>query len=255
MRKLYRPAAILLLLPAMAFGQNDPAKPKAGSGESPLKTEKQRLGYVIGHEFGTSIAQTLEGLGADIDMDALLRGLDDALRKRKPLLTEEESQAVRDAFIRKRREEQEKARKALAEKHLKEGEAFLAENAKKEGVIQSKSGLQYKVLQEGTGPRPKATDRVTVHYKGTLIDGTVFDSSYDRGEPVTFPLDRVIKGWTEGLQLMKVGSKYRFFIPAKLAYGETGAGNVIPPNSVLIFDVELKAIVPSDATPKKKAPR
>jgi FKBP-type peptidyl-prolyl cis-trans isomerase len=122
------------------------------------------------------------------------------------------------------------------------GQAFLAANAKKEGVVTTATGLQYKVLENGTGPRPKATDTVNVHYRGTLIDGKTFDSSYDRGEPISFPLNRVIPGWTEGVQLMPVGSKYEFYIPYQLAYGERGAGGVIPGYAALIFVVELLAI-------------
>lgn len=127
----------------------------------------------------------------------------------------------------------------MAETELEKGEAFLKENAKKEGVKTTASGLQYQVLKEGDGKAPKATDVVKVHYKGTLLDGKEFDSSYKGGQPIEFPLNRVIPGWTEGVQLMKEGAKYKFFIPAKLAYGERGAGGVIPPNATLIFEVEL----------------
>ena len=141
--------------------------------------------------------------------------------------------------------EMSEKQKAMAEKNLAAGEKFLAENAKKEGVKTTSSGLQYKVVKEGTGPQPKAGDTVTVDYRGTLIDGTEFDSSYKRGHPATFPVNGVIPGWTEALQLMKVGSKYQLFIPSKLAYGERAAGPELPANSTLIFEVELKGVEPA----------
>jgi FKBP-type peptidyl-prolyl cis-trans isomerase len=159
-----------------------------------------------------------------------------------PALSDQEMQ---DAMMSLQKEMQNKAAE-LGVKSKKEGEDFLAANKSKEGVKTTASGLQYKVLKEGKGPKPKSTDTVKVHYRGTLLDGTEFDSSYKRGEPVEFPLDQVIKGWTEGLQLMPAGSKYQFWIPANLAYGEPG-NRGIPPNSTLIFEVELLEIVPPGA--------
>jgi len=138
--------------------------------------------------------------------------------------------------------EAEAMAKEMGEKNLKEGEAFLQENAKREGVVALPSGLQYEVIEEGTGKSPKPGDEVTVHYRGTLVDGTVFDSSYERGEPVTFPVEGVIPGWTEALQLMKEGAKWKLFIPPSLAYGERGAGQVIGPNATLLFEVELISV-------------
>ena len=158
------------------------------------------------------------------------------------MLSEEEMRTVMTAFQKEMAAKQAEMMKSQGEKNKKEGEAFLAENKKKEGVKTLASGLQYKVIKEGTGKTPKATDKVSTHYQGTLIDGTEFDSSYKRGEPATFPVNGVIPGWTEALQLMKVGSKWQLFVPSKLAYGEKGAGPIIGPNAVLIFTVELLAI-------------
>ncbi|MCJ7833279.1 MAG: FKBP-type peptidyl-prolyl cis-trans isomerase, partial [Deltaproteobacteria bacterium] len=171
------------------------------------------------------------------------KGFKDALSGAKPLLSEEEMRTVMTAFQKEISEKQAEKTKVLGEKNKKEGETFLAENKKKEGVKILTSGLQYKVVKEGTGKKPKATDKVTTHYQGTLIDGTEFDSSYKRGEPAAFPVNGVIPGWTEALQLMKVGSKWQLFVPSKLAYGERGAGPKIGPNAVLIFTVELLSII------------
>jgi FKBP-type peptidyl-prolyl cis-trans isomerase FklB len=176
----------------------------------------------------------------------------DALSGKKPALSEAEERDVMMSFQKEVTEKQ----KVMADKSAAEGQKFLADNKKKEGVKTTPSGLQYKVVKEGTGPQPKAADTVTVDYRGTLIDGTEFDSSYKRGQAATFPLGGVIKGWTEGLQLMKVGSKYQFVIPADLAYGARAMGPDIAPNSTLIFEVELKEIQPTaggaSATPAEK---
>ena len=221
---------------------------KAASEE--LKTFSAKLSYSLGLEIGASLKE----LQKDIDFDIFLRGLKDSLEGRKPLLTQEQTAEVRKEFMTKMQAERAQKTKELGEKNQKEGEAFLAENKKKKEVVTSPSGLQYTVVKEGDGAQPKATDEVTVHYRGTLVDGTEFDSSYKRGEPATFPVTGVIPGWTEALQLMKVGGKYRLFIPSNLAYGERGSGPQIGPNSVLIFDVELlktaKATDKPDAVPK-----
>lgn len=175
----------------------------------------------------------------DIRLDALIAGMEDRFHERSLRVDQEESKEIMRAFsakVQKKREEQD----ALAARDNREaGEAFLAENKKKDDVVTTESGLQYVVLTKGDGPVPAATDRVTVHYKGTTIDGTEFDSSYRRNEPASFPVNGVIKGWTEALQLMNVGSRYRLFIPSELAYGQRGAGGDIGPNEVLIFEVEL----------------
>jgi len=199
-----------------------------------LETEEQKLGYLIGMDIGNSLRRE----DTQVDIDALLEAIRVTYEGGTPAMTEEESQAVREAFIAKRRAAVEAESKELADKNMAEGEAFLAENAAKEGVVTTESGLQYKVVTMGDGARPSATDTVEVHYRGTLLDGTEFDSSYSRNQPISFALNRVIKGWTEGVQLMPVGSKFEFYIKPELAYGEAGGGP-IPPNSTLVFEVEL----------------
>jgi len=225
-------------------------KPSAGP-ESPaasapaavsLETEEQKASYVI----GANIGGQLSGQGVDFDMPALTAGLEDALTGAEPRLSEEESHETIQALIAdqqakaaERQAAQEAERAALSEKNKAEGEAFLAANKDKEGVVTTDSGLQYKVIEEGTGEKPTAEDIVQVNYRGTLIDGTVFDSSYERGQPAEFPVTGVIPGWTEALQLMPEGSKWEIYIPADLAYGSRGAGSAIGPDAVLIFEVEL----------------
>ena len=186
------------------------------------------LGMVIGHN--------LKGMGVkNLNQDDFGKAMNDVLTNQTTSLTDQEAQKIVGDFLQK---QQEEATREIRE----EGERFLAENAKKEGVVVLPSGLQYTVLTEGTGAQPKATDRVKCHYEGTLTNGQIFDSSYRRGEPAVFPLNGVIAGWTEGVQLMKEGAKYRFFIPYNLAYGERGAGQAIPPYAALVFDVELISI-------------
>jgi FKBP-type peptidyl-prolyl cis-trans isomerase FklB len=170
------------------------------------------------------------------------RGLKDALAGGKTLLTDDEAQATMVALQNDVRARQQGQMQQVAEKNKKDGEAFLAANAGKEGVVRLPSGLQYKILTPGTGPKPSATDSVVCNYRGTLIDGTEFDSSYKSGHPATFGVGRVIKGWTEALQLMPVGSKWQLFVPAQLAYGDRGAGADIGPNATLIFEVQLLSI-------------
>ncbi len=203
-----------------------------------LKDEKDKVSYSIGLDIGNK----LKSQSIEINADILASGVKDALSGSKPLMTENEIQETMTAFQKEMMAKQAEKTKALAEKNKKEGDAFLEENKKKEGIKTTSSGLQYKVLKDGEGPLPKATDTVTVNYRGTLVDGTEFDSSYKRGEPATFPVNGVIPGWVEALQLMKVGSKFQLFIPSGLAYGERGAGQQIGPNSALIFEVELLSI-------------
>lgn len=203
-----------------------------------LDSESARLSYAIGLDVG----QSLKSLNADIDQQAFMAAVSDRLDGKEPRMDEQQAAKVKQAFFKARAEKQMAERQAQGKANKTAGEKFLAENARKPGVKVTASGLQYEVLKQGDGPKPKASDKVTVHYRGTLIDGTEFDSSYSRGQPATFPLNGVIKGWTEGVQLMNVGSKYRFYIPSELAYGERGAGNRIGPNSTLIFDVELLGI-------------
>jgi FKBP-type peptidyl-prolyl cis-trans isomerase len=178
----------------------------------------------------------------ELRSDLVVKGIRDALKGEKPLMTPEEMNKILVELKRKVTAAQQEERKMAAEKNRAEGEAFLAENAKKKGVVTLPSGLQYKVLKEGDGASPNGTDNVTVHYRGTLIDGTEFDSSHKRNQPATFRVNGVIRGWTEALQMMKPGAKWLLFIPAKLAYGERGAGSSIPPGSTLIFEVELVAV-------------
>lgn len=223
---------VLVLSSAACSGQT----PQAPIEE--LKTPDEKLSYAIGLEIGTS----LKKLPTEIDFAVLVRAVEDGLKGKEPLLTQQEALEIKKEFGKKVHEERTRKRMELAEKNRKDGEAFLAENKKKEGVVTTESGLQYVVLHQGEGPKPKATDRVKVHYRGTLIDGTEFDSSYRRGKPATFSLKGVVPGWTEALQLMKAGSKYRLFIPSELAYGKHGRSPKIAPNAVLIFELELLEI-------------
>ena len=203
-----------------------------------LETEQQKYSYMFGMEVG----QQFQKSGLDLDSKAFAAGLEAILTGQEPLLNAEQVQQVRAALMQKMQQQQAAQAGAAGEKNKMEGEKFLAENKARDGVMITDSGLQYEVVKEGDGDKPSATDTVSVHYKGTLIDGTEFDSSYSRGEPATFPLNGVIPGWTEGLQLMATGSTYRFYIPSHLAYGPRGAGGKIGPNSTLIFDVELLEI-------------
>ena len=199
-----------------------------------LNTEAQKLGYIIGMDIGASLKQQ----GSDIDLDALFDAIRTTYEGKEPAMTPEQAATVREEFIAKRRSEAEAEMSAAAATNAAEGDKFLLENRTKEGVQVTDSGLQYKVIDQGTGPKPKATDKVRVHYRGTLLNGEEFDSSYARGEPISFELNKVIPGWTEGVQLMPVGSKYMFYIPSALAYGPAGGGP-IGPNATLIFQVEL----------------
>ena len=190
----------------------------------------------ISYALGLSMGQNLMSSGVEsLNYQDLAAGIEDVLTKQQPKISYQEAQQVLNTFFQELEAKVAGAAKA-------EGEKFLAENAKREGVKVTASGLQYEILEPSLGQKPKATDTVRVHYEGTLIDGTVFDSSYRRGESITFPLNGVIAGWTEGLQLMSIGSKYKFFIPYNLAYGERGAGQSIPPYAALIFTVELLGI-------------
>jgi FKBP-type peptidyl-prolyl cis-trans isomerase len=203
-----------------------------------LKGDKEKLSYSIGMDIGGNLKRG----SVEVDPDMLAKGLKDSYGGGKTLLTEDEArqtlQTAQKALMAKQAEEKLK----IGEKNKADGEKFLAENAKKEGVKTLPSGLQFREITPGKGKSPKATDTVTTHYKGTLIDGTEFDSSYKRGEPVSFPVSGVIAGWTEALQLMKEGAKWQLFIPSNLAYGERGAGRDIGPNATLIFEVELISV-------------
>lgn len=197
-------------------------------------TEIQKISYIIGYEQGMNLKTMTEQTGEELDLEVFNKAIADAFNGKESALTDEQVQAVGKAY--EERKVKEAADKAT--KNKAEGDKFLAENKTKEGVKTTASGLQYKVITEGTGKSPKATDTVIVHYEGKLINGKVFDSSYERGMPAQFAVNEVIKGWTEGLQLMKEGGKYEFYIPSELAYGEAG-NPMIEPNSVLTFTVEL----------------
>lgn len=213
------------------------ALPGFAQEKSPeLKDTKDKVSYSIGLNIGFNFKKQ----NMDLNADALMAGVKDAISGRKPLLDENQVRETMTIWTKEVAEKQ----KAMGEKTKAEGEKFLGENKKKEGVKTTPSGLQYKVIKEGTGPQPKDTDTVTVQYRGTLIDGTEFDSSYKRGQPAEFPVTGVIKGWTEALLMMKVGSKYQLFVPSNLAYGERAMGPDIGPNSTLIFEVELVGIKP-----------
>ena len=213
----------------------------AGEADAPApdapKTPKDKVSYAIGVSMGSQLKDVID----DIDLNVLFGAVKDVTGG-KPKMTDAEMRDVMQAFMKDMQAKMGDKAKKAGEKNVKDGETFLAENAKKEGVKTTASGLQYKVIKEGEGEMPKLTDTVTTHYKGTLLDGTEFDSSYSRNEPVSFPVKGVIPGWTEALQLMKVGSKWQLFIPSKLAYGENGAGGKIGPNATLIFEVELLSI-------------
>ncbi|WP_162426195.1 FKBP-type peptidyl-prolyl cis-trans isomerase [Pontibacter pudoricolor] len=197
-------------------------------------TLQEKISYIIGRD----MAGNLKKQGIDVNPDAFIKGMKEAIEGKPSALSQAE---VQEAMMELQQEMGAKQGAAGAE-NQKAGEAFLAENKNKEGVKTLPSGLQYEVLNEGTGKSPSASDKVTTHYHGTLIDGTVFDSSYERGQPATFPVNGVIAGWTEALQLMKEGAKWRLYIPSALAYGSQGAGDVIGPNAALIFDVELISV-------------
>jgi FKBP-type peptidyl-prolyl cis-trans isomerase len=248
------PAASTQQTPAAKTGTTPAAKSGQAAAKKPdtfeLKTDKDKASYAI----GMNIAQTLKKQGDMFDASIVERGLKDALAGDKTLITEDEAKAVLTSLqvaMRQKMEEEHKKQQEqmqqMAETNKKDGDAFLAENKAKAGVVTLPSGLQYKILSEGTGPKPAATDSVVCNYKGTLLDGTEFDSSAKHGGPATFPVSGVIKGWTEALQLMPVGSKWQLYVPSDLAYGQRGAGGGIAPNSTLIFEVELVSIKSSTA--------
>ena len=222
----------LILLPFLFFG----AHVMADTHAAKLDTDQQKLSYI----FGIQVGQNMMSEGVDLEMDAFSAGVADMFAGKQPQLNQEEAGRVIGEF------QQKKAAEMAAEMNKKQqaSQSYMDENAKKEGVITTASGLQYRILTEGDGAKPTADDKVIAHYKGTLLDGTVFDSSYDRGEPATFPVKGVIQGWQEILPMMKEGAKYQVVIPGNLAYGPQGAGpgSPIGPNETLVFDIELIAI-------------
>jgi FKBP-type peptidyl-prolyl cis-trans isomerase len=257
---LYTTLAVLALL-GSALAQQPPAKsptpaptktppastPKTKPSAEPkaapaLVTEKDKVSYAIGLSVGTGLHDSISRQAIDVDSKILLQGFQDALSGGKTQMTADEARALLMQFQTEMRAKQEEKMKVAAEANKKEGEAFLAANKTKEGVTTLPSGLQYKVLTKGTGPKPTAEDIVVVNYRGTLINGTEFDSSAKHGAPAPYPVNKYIKGWTEALQLMPVGSKWQLFVPADLAYGPRQPSPEIGPNSTLIFEVELLSI-------------
>ena len=254
-------AAALAVVFGAASAADEPAKkpaaaPAAAAAKDakpaapPVALDKNKISYMVGMDIGRGLMQIKD----DIDIKVVEQALEATIKGDKTTMTQEEALQVRQAYMQQMQAKRVTEQKAAAEKNKTEGTAFLAKNKSKSGVKATASGLQYEVEKEGTGPKPKATDTVKVNYLGTKIDGTKFDSSYDRGQPATFPLNGVIKGWSEGLQLMPVGSKYKFYVPADLAYGENAPGP-IGPNATLIFEVELLGIEDaSKAAAKPAAP-
>ncbi len=220
----------------LAGCQKDEPKEASEAAKTPaLETLNQKVSYMIGLQVG----QNTKRDNLELDIDAFAQALRDVKEGTEPRLSQEQMQAAMQEFQTQQKAEYEKAQKEVADKNQQEGEAFLAENAKKDGVVALENGLQYKVLVEGTGPKPALSNTVEVNYRGTLLDGTEFDSSYKRGESISFPLTGVIEGWREALQLMPEGSKWELYIPSDLAYGPGGTGGVIGPNATLVFEVEL----------------
>ena len=241
MKKITSLAAVLLLAASVAARAEQPA----AGGDKPQSLE-DKASYIIGFNLGSNLKQQEVPCNAEL----IVKGLREALAGGTSLLTEEEIQATMGEFQQQMQAKQAAKMAALSEKNKKEAEEFLAANKNQPGVITTASGLQYQILQEGTGATPTPTDQVTVHYKGTLIDGKVFDSSLDRNEPAVFTVGQVIPGWVEALQLLKTGAKAKLFIPPALAYGEGGAGQDIGPNALLIFEVELLKVEPAAAEPE-----
>ncbi|TEW51215.1 FKBP-type peptidyl-prolyl cis-trans isomerase [Psychromonas algicola] len=221
---------------------------QTGAVEVDFDNENQKTAYAIGSSLSQYVENTLTKqaeYGVELDKEVILQGFSDAIRE-KGHLTQEEVLTTLKAYDTKMQEVAQKMQIEKAEKAAAESKKYLEDNAKLDGVTVTDSGLQYSVITKASGPKPKATDTVTVHYVGTLTDGTVFDSSVERGSPATFPLDRVIPGWTEGVQLMSVGEKYKFVIPSDLAYGDQGAGEKIPAGATLVFEVELLEIAAAE---------
>ncbi len=229
-----------LVAAAQLPAQNDSAKEPAATN-APM----DKVSYFIGSQIGTNIANNFKQQGVEVELDSFLQAMRDKFEGKPSKYTQEELEAAMKAFetvMQAKQAEMEKAQMAKAGEVKAAGAKFLAENGKREGVVTTASGLQYEVLKKSDGAKPAATDRVNVHYHGTLLSGKVFDSSVERGQPITFGVQEVIKGWTEALQLMTVGSKYKLFIPSELAYGDNGAGADIGPGETLVFEVELLGI-------------
>ncbi|HEV7489458.1 MAG TPA: FKBP-type peptidyl-prolyl cis-trans isomerase [Rhodanobacteraceae bacterium] len=250
-------AAAFAAVFGIASAADEPAKKPAAAAPAaaakdakpPIAIDKNKISTMVGMDIGRGLAQIKD----DVDIKVVEQALEQTLKGDKTSLTQEEALQVRQAYMQQMQSKRVAEQKVAAEKNKTEGAAFMTKNKGKSGVKTTASGLQYEVEKEGSGPKPKATDTVKVNYLGTKIDGTKFDSSYDRGQPATFPLNGVIKGWSEGLQLMPVGSKYKLYVPAELAYGENAPGP-IGPNATLIFEVELLGIEDAAAKPATVKP-
>jgi len=250
------PAAPAATTPQAATTAKAPVKKTTTAAKSaapaPLKTRKEKFSYALGMDIGTQVGGNLKKQSVEVDWNLTAEGLKDAMSGGKTRLTQEEAKAVLDEVQAEVRKEQQEKMQQAAATNKAEGEKFLAANKTKEGVVTLPSGLQYKILKAGDGPKPTASDQVVCNYRGTLINGTEFDSSYKRGQPATFGVGQVIKGWTEALQLMPVGSKWQLFIPSSLAYGERpDPRSGLEPNATLIFEVELLSIVDKNAGKNK----
>lgn len=236
---------LCMMIAVAAWAEDETATPKKASTksvakgtDSALKTVTERGSYALGYNIGRNFQRQ----GIELEMKLVAKGMADALSKQKPLLSEDEIQTAMQEFQQELQAKAAEKAKVMAVENKKEGAAFLAENKKKKGVTTTKSGLQYEVLKEGDGPKPKLSDNVTAHYHGTLLDGTVFDSSVERKMPLSIEVGGVIEGWKEALQLMSVGSKWKLYVPSELAYGERGSPGGIGPNATLVFEVELISI-------------
>ncbi|MCX6121170.1 MAG: FKBP-type peptidyl-prolyl cis-trans isomerase [Ignavibacteriales bacterium] len=228
MKKLIAVVLMLSLFGGVVLTQN----------KTTPKTQKEKVSYSI----GINIGKNMKAQGIEVDQGLLIQGIKDGLNNAKTAMSDKDMETTMNAFQKEMMTKMQAKQKSDGDKNKKEGEAFLAANKKKDGVITLPSGLQYKILKTGNGAKPTASQTVKCHYRGTLIDGTEFDSSYKRGEPAEFPVGQVIKGWVEALQLMPVGSKWQLFIPSDLGYGANGQGQIIGPYAVLIFDIELLSI-------------
>ena len=252
--RLLAAAGLTVLVAACAqpTGQNASGSAEGAAASGDLTTDAQKFGYAIGTDLGKSLKQ----VNTEVDVNALKAGLDEAMAGKTPRMDDKARQEIKTTVAKKIQAKQKEERDAKATKNKEDGEKFLADNAKKEGVKTTASGLQYQVITEGDakGGHPTKDDKVKVHYKGMLLDGTEFDSSYSRNQPIEFPLGNVIAGWTEGVQLMTPGSKYRFWIPPNLAYGERGAGAKIGPNETLVFEVELLSFEKGGGKPEADKP-
>jgi FKBP-type peptidyl-prolyl cis-trans isomerase len=240
---------LLFGLASAACAQQEGEEPAAAEGEETAVAEEGSNREMASYAIGLNMGRNFSTQEVDVDLDALIEGLRTGIAEGEPAYTDEQLQAAMQSFQQDVMAEQQARREAQATENIAAGEAFLTENAAREGVETTESGLQFEVLEPGTGESPTAEDAVQVHYEGKLIDGTVFDSSHERGQPANFPLAGVIPGFREGIQKMQVGGKYKLYIPPQLGYGERGAGAEIPPNATLIFEIELLDVNPAAAAP------